>query len=274
MKCDFCPKTNRPLEFMNTETFSKILYQIKPHTNYIYLHVKGEPLLHPELDKILDISYEKGFHVNITTNGTLISSVKDMLMTKPAVRQINFSLHSIDGNKMFKNELAYIENILSFTKESIEKTEMIVSFRLWNLNEDNATTLKVRKNNNILEAIETFFKLQYSIEETKGIKSGIKIAERVYINQAQQFKWPDINEKEINECGFCYGLRNQAAILVDGTVVPCCLDNDGVINLGNIHNKSFSEIIESERANNIVNGFTKRHVVEELCRKCGYMRRF
>jgi len=274
MECDFCPKTSRRPEFMSIETFSKILNQIKPHTSYIYLHVKGEPLLHPELDKILDISREKDFFVNITTNGTLIGNVKDMLLTKPSLRQINFSLHSFDGNKIFENKQTYIENILRFTKEAMEKTKMIVSLRLWNLNKDNEATLEIRKNDTILEYIEDFFNLPDKIDETASMNRGIKISDRVYINQAQKFKWPDLNEEEINESGFCYALRDQAAILVDGTVVPCCLDHEGVIKLGNIHYSSFSEIIESERVNNIINGFSKRHVVEELCKKCGYIKKF
>lgn len=269
LKCDFCPPTNRKPEFMNIETFGNILGQIKPHTKYIYLHVKGEPLLHPELDKFLDISYEKGFNVNITTNGTLIDKAGEMLLIKPAIRQINFSLHSMEGNKAFKDKEAYMDNILSFIKQAMEKTEMFLNLRLWNL-----TQLENKKNNDLFKIIENVFNLPYKIEDVIGLDGGIKIAKRVYVNQAHQFKWPDLNENEDNGIGFCYGLRNQAAILVDGTVVPCCLDSDGVINLGNINKTTFSEIIASKRANNIVDGFTNRKVVEELCNKCGFRKRF
>lgn len=272
LKCDFCPRTKRNQEFMNIETFSNILEQIKPHTKHIYFHVKGEPLLHPEIDKLLEISYEKGFKVNLTTNGTLIDKVGKMLLTKPAIRQINFSLHSISGNKEFNNKKAYVNNILSFTKEAMEKTEILLTLRLWNL--DNTTHPEARKNNKIFEIIENMFNLPYKIEEEVGLDRGIKIADRVYLNQAHQFKWPDLNENEHNGRGFCYGLRNQAAILVDGTVVPCCLDGEGVINLGNINKATFSEIIESQRSNNIINGFTNKKVIEELCIKCEFRKRF
>ena len=273
LECDFCPKTKRKPKFMSIDMFSNILDQIKPHTDYIYLHLKGEPLLHPELDKLLDISHDKGFFVNITTNGTLISKTANILLSKPALRQINISLHSLDGNKSFEDRKKYIQDILDFTKLAVEKTEMIISLRLWNLNED-ASDTKIRKNNAILENIESFFNLSYKIEETSKLARGMKIADRLYINQAEKFKWPDVNENEINKNGFCYGLRTQAAILVDGTVVPCCLDSDGIINLGNIQNNFFSEIIESERANNIVNGFSNKQAIEELCQRCGYIKRF
>ena len=301
LTCDFCPRTKRTPEFMSTETFRAILDRLAGYTGYLYLHVKGEPLLHPQLSEFLDICSEKGFQVNITTNGTLIRESGNMLLSKPAVRQVNFSLQSFDGNQshlakshlakshLAKSHLAkseYIGSILSFAKEAMEKTLMFVSLRLWNLHKDKS---EKRQNDEILTIIEDAFHLSSPICEDEksgrgigggGAKDrannsrGIKITERLYVNQATEFVWPDLKEKE--DCGsaFCYGLRNQAAILVDGTVVPCCLDGEGVINLGNILTTPFSEIIESDRARNIVDGFTRKEAAEELCRKCGYRTRF
>ena len=274
LACSFCPKTERKSEFMKTDTFAKILEQIKPHAEYIFFHVKGEPLLHPEIDKFLDLSFEKGFKVNITTNGTLINKAKDKIMLKPALRQINFSLHSFRGNEGGDNEEEYINNILSFVREARDKTDVIVSFRLWNLEQDNLVNLKSKRNRGILEILEKEFDLPYKIQEEVTLARGIKIADKVYLNQDYTFVWPDLKEEEDDGIGFCYGLRNQVAILVDGTVVPCCLDGEGIINLGNINNIPFSEIVESERANNIFEGFSKRQAVEELCRKCGYRKKF
>jgi radical SAM protein with 4Fe4S-binding SPASM domain len=256
---------------MSAETFRAILDRLAGYTDYLYLHVKGEPLLHPLLSEFLDICSEKGFQVNITTNGTLIRETGNMLLSKPSVRQVNFSLQSFDGNLRSLSRSEYIGNILSFAKEAMEKTQMFVSLRLWNLHEDKS---EKRQNDEILTIIEEAFELTDPIGEDGKTGRGIKIADRLYVNQASEFVWPDIKEKE--DCGdaFCYGLRNQAAILVDGTVVPCCLDGEGVINLGNILTTPFSEIIESDRARNIVDGFTRKEAVEELCRKCGYRTRF
>ncbi|WP_291632727.1 radical SAM/SPASM domain-containing protein [Clostridium sp.] len=274
LSCSFCPQTLRAPEFMKIETFSKILDQIKPHTDYIYFHVKGEPFLHPKLDEFLDLSYKKGFKVNITTNGTLISKVRDKIILAPSLRQINFSLHSFDGNEHTSNKDDYINNIISFVKEAIDITDTLFSLRLWNLDMDNATNLEVKKNHDLLLVIENAFKLPYKIEEEIIPGRGIKICDKVYLNQDHEFQWPALNIPEDTSPGFCYGLRNQVAILVDGTVVPCCLDGEGVINLGNIHETHFSKIIESPRAIDIFNGFSRREAVEELCRKCGYRKRF
>jgi len=274
LSCSFCPQTCRPPKFMSIETFSKILDQIKPHTDYIYFHVKGEPLLHPKLDEFLGLSYKKGFRVNITTNGTLIGNVQDNIILAPSLRQINFSLHSFDGNEISSNKDEYIDNIISFVKKSIDKTDTLFSLRLWNLDKDNITNLKAKKNYDLLLKIESAFNLSYKIEEEIIPGRGIKICDKVYLNQDYEFQWPNLFATEDNSPGFCYGLRNQVGILVDGTVVPCCLDGEGIINLGNINETNFSEIIESKRANDIFNGFSRREAVEQLCKRCGYRKKF
>lgn len=274
LDCNFCPRTQRKPEFMSIELFCRILNQIKEHTDYLYFHVKGEPLLHLDIDKFLDISHERGFKVNITTNGTLINKVKDKLLMKPGLRQVNVSLHSFDGNEMKQDKHEYIKNIIDFTKEARLVSDVIISMRLWNLEENNVGNSHRKINNEILDHIEQEFNLPYKIQEKVEPGRGIKIADKVYLNLEYKFQWPDLNVTEDDGLGFCYGLRNQVAILVDGTVVPCCLDGEGIINLGNIKEEHFSNIIESERAVRIIEGFSKREAVEDLCRKCGYRKRF
>jgi len=270
LSCDFCPVTKRKPELMSLETFEKILINIKPYADYIYFHVKGEPLLHPEIDKFLDLSLDYGFKVNLTTNGKLIDKAKNKIINKKVLRQINFSLHSFDANEPDITLINYINSIISFTMEAV-KNNIIVSYRLWNLEED---IKSLEKNRHILNIIEKAFNLDYKIEEKLLESRGVKISENVYLNAASKFKWPQTDLKQRDIIGFCYGLRNQAAILVDGTVVPCCLDGEGVINLGNINNTSFKDIIESSRAAALYDGFSNRHVIEDLCKKCDYRRRF
>lgn len=273
LACSFCPPTSRKANIIKLDAFNNILDQIKPHTKYIYLHVKGEPLLHPRIDELLDASHAKGFKVNITTNGTLIKKNREKLLGKPALRQMNFSLHSFDGHEGSTNREEYVANILSFAREAAEQN-VIISFRLWNLQQDHATNAEKRRNRETLEILEKEFNLDYKIEEKVVPGSGVKVANRIYLNQDHEFQWPSLQAPEDEGKGFCHALRSQAAILVDGTVVPCCLDGEGVINLGNINSTSFSDIVEGERANNLFDGFSRREAVEEMCRKCGYRKKF
>ncbi len=274
LACDFCPRTGRKAEFMSYATFAAILEQIKAYTDSLYFHVKGEPLLHPELGQFLDLCQEKGFQVNLTTNGTLIGQVQELLLTKPALRQINFSLHSTGQKDSRQNKAEYMAQIFSFSKAAMQKTKLFVSLRLWNLGENQTADTEERLNQELLAWIEEEFSLSEPIRETVISHKNIQLAERIYLNQEYQFIWPDLALTEESRTGFCFGLRRQAAILVDGTVLPCCLDGEGVINLGNIKEKPFAEIIESKRSKNLFDGFTRKEAVEDLCRKCGYRRRF
>ena len=273
LACSFCPPTERAKGLIKVEQFNKILDEIRPHTKYIYLHVKGEPLLHPRIDQLLDAAHAKGFKVNITTNGTLIKKNREKLLGKPALRQINFSLHSFDGHEGSENREKYLGDILDFVRDAKEYNT-IISYRLWNLQKEHVTDLAARRNRETLEILEKEYDLDYKIEEKVQPGKGVKIAHNVYLNQDHEFRWPSLLAPEDEGKGFCHALRSQAAILVDGTVVPCCLDGEGVIDLGNVHEKSFTEIVEGERANNIVDGFSRREAVEELCRKCGFRQKF
>ena len=273
LACSFCPPTQRAKGLIKVEQFENILDQIRPHTKYIYLHVKGEPLLHPRIDQLLDAAHERGFKVNITTNGTLIKKQREKLLGKPALRQMNFSLHSFDGHEGSENREKYLGDILEFVRDAREHN-VIFSYRLWNLQRDDQTDVDRRKNAETLDILEQEYNLPFKIEERVEPGKGVKIAPNVYLNQDHEFKWPSLLEPEYTGKGFCHALRSQAAILVDGTVVPCCLDGEGVINLGNVNEQSFSDIVESERANNLVDGFYRREAVEELCRKCGYRQKF
>ncbi|WP_054767665.1 radical SAM/SPASM domain-containing protein [Lysinibacillus parviboronicapiens] len=273
LACSFCPPTARAKGLIKVEQFNKILDEIRPHTKYIYLHVKGEPLLHPRIDQLLDAAHAKGFKVNITTNGTLIKKNREKLLGKPALRQINFSLHSFDGHEGSENREKYLGDILDFVRDA-KDFNTIISYRLWNLQKEHVTDIAARRNRETLEILENEYELDYRIEEEVQPGKGVKIANNIYLNQDHEFRWPSLLAPEDEGKGFCHALRSQAAILVDGTVVPCCLDGEGVINLGNVNQTSFTDIVEGERATNIVDGFSRREAVEELCRKCGYRQKF
>lgn len=259
---------------MTQNAFMSILDQIAPYTDHLYFHVKGEPLLHPDIGSFLDLCHVKGLKVNITTNGTLIQDLADTLLSKPALRQVNFSLHSFYGNEQSVTNEDYLGRIFSFIHRSVSRTDTKISLRLWNHVQDGGETISDQKNQNILAQIEKEFNLPYKIVGNNKTAQGIKIADKVFLSLESEFTWPSLSQEDDSARGFCYALKTQAAILVDGTVVPCCLDADGIMKLGSIHEAPFSEIIDSERAKKINEGFQKREAVETLCRKCSYKKRF
>lgn len=273
LSCNFCPKTRRKLKFMDEETFTHVLKEVRPYTDYIYFHLMGEPLLNPKIERFLELSAEAGFKVNITTNGTLIKKVKPILYKSKALRQVNISLHSFEANDVEVDFNEYVDEVLNFAKYCNDNTNIISALRLWNLD---SLQLKGNndRNNDIFRIIEEKFNLDYDLREKIELDKKAKIKDRIYLHAAEKFSWPSSDADDIGDKGFCYGLRDQLGILVDGTVVPCCLDSEGNINLGNILKSSLDEILKGERAIKLYNGFSNRIAVEELCRKCGYRRRF
>jgi radical SAM protein with 4Fe4S-binding SPASM domain len=258
---------------MDLRRAEEIFLKIKPFTDHVYLHVKGEPLLHPEIDKILDLAYLHQIKVNITTNGVLIDTVKNKLLNKPALRQINFSLHSFDSDlKTFKDS-NYFEDIFNFTEKVLTDSKTIVSFRLWNLDSDNKVNIAKAKNQKILRRIESKFALPTIVEELVPGR-GVKICERLFLNLDSVFEWPDLTSNSENPNGFCYALRSHIAVLADGTVVPCCLDGEGILALGNIFLEDFGEIISNNRSKAIYDGFSETKAIENLCKKCSFKGKF
>ncbi len=217
------------------------------------------------------MSFERNLKVNLTTNGTLINKNMEMLLSKPSLRQINVSLHSLEQNQWFTNKDSYMDDILQFIELAKDK-ELIVALRLWNLSSQDHENQE--KNSFILEKLKDAFHLDYNLAGEFKKKRGLKIKERLYLNEDVEFIWPSLDNDIYEEKGFCYGLRDQLGILVDGTVVPCCLDSEGVINLGNIHEIDLADVLEGSRAKALYDSFSNRTAIEELCKRCGYRAKF
>lgn len=271
LKCSFCPETKRAKEFISIEKFEDIIKQIKEYTNLIALHVKGEPLLHPNLKDILEVCKENNVLVNITTNASLLEKNLDLIIKSGAVRQINLSLHSITKNEntsLFNFE-TYINSVLKASKEILEKTNIIISYRLWNLEniEENS------ENYHILNSLEREFKVE-NLKEIAKKEIFVKLSENAFLNQDLEFIWPSLDGEFISDVGTCHGLRNQVAILVNGDVVPCCLDGEGCIVLGNVFEENFEDIINSEYSKEFVKAFEENRVIHNLCKRCGFRRKF
>jgi radical SAM protein with 4Fe4S-binding SPASM domain len=273
LSCSFCPKTERKSKFLSVDEFKIVLNRIKPYTKYIYFHLMGEPLLNPNLEEFLKIAHEEDFKVNITTNGTLLKSVKEILFRSKALRQINISLHSFEANNKEISFEEYFNEVLAFIKETNENTNIITAMRLWNLDSYNIKGDN-SLNDDIVDKIKAVFDYKDDLKTILNYDKRTKLKDNLYLNVADKFQWPNINIEPLGDTGFCHGLRDHFGILVDGTVVPCCLDGEGNMSLGNIYEKSLEGILNGDRAIKFYNGFSNRKKVEELCKRCGYSEMF
>lgn len=260
MNCSFCHGHKRASRQMKLEEFSLILDKLADKTKYIYYHLMGEPLTHPLLPEFIKLAGERGYKSIITTNGTLLSKRKSELLSA-GLHKVNISLHSFENGSV-EEHVRYISELADFAKRASENGTIVV-FRLWNKDVDEG------KNEVSLDALKQSISGDW-VENSRGIK----IREKIFLEWGERFEWPDKDEKIKGERFFCYGLKDQFGILADGTVVPCCLDSDGVINLGNIFCDDINSILDSKRATDIVEGFRCGKASEELCKRCGYAQRF
>ena len=261
LRCRFCPGTGRPGKAMTVEEMAILLPKLRPWSDYLYFHLMGEPLLHPHLTQFLEMGGSWGFKVILTTNGTLLPKQQTVLLNAPALHKVNISLHAFEANDLSVPFEEYLQGCLDFGRAAQGK--VLVSYRLWNQGGQD------QKNQQILAALHGAFPGQW-VQERRGIRIG----ERIYLEHGDKFDWPDLTAEDHGEKVFCYGLRDQIGVLADGTVVPCCLDHEGDIALGNLFDQTMEEILNSPRAKAICDGFSAGKAAEELCRKCGYARRF
>ncbi|MBR5286673.1 MAG: SPASM domain-containing protein [Clostridia bacterium] len=260
MSCSFCHGHKRKPRRMTTEEFSLVLDRISGQTEYIYYHLMGEPLTHPNLPDFIKTANGRGFKSIITTNGTLLKNRGSELLSA-GVHKVNISLHSFE-NGSESDHAEYVFALAEFAKKASSKG-VITVFRLWNKGVDGG------RNKAAIELLKSHIQGEWS-ENTRGIR----IKDKLFLEWGERFEWPDSEAEIKGERFFCYGLKDQFGILADGTVVPCCLDSDGVIGLGNIFYEESEAILNSERALNMVNGFKCGKASEELCKRCGYAQRF
>ena len=260
MNCSFCHGHSRAPRQMTEAEYGRVLEQLAGKTRYIYHHLMGEPLVHPLLPRFIQMAHQAGFRPMITTNGTLLEHLGETILI-PGLHKVNISLHSFEGDRRDEHE-RYLQPVADFVQKA-GQAGTIISLRLWNNGCDEG------RNQTMLN----YFKERFPEPWTENTR-GYRIRDGVFLEWGDRFAWPDQNAEDGGDQVFCHGLKDHFGILCDGTVVPCCLDSDGVISLGNVFREELTDILGSPRAQAIAEGFRRRKAVEDLCRRCGYARKF
>lgn len=259
--CTFCPGTKREKRRITVDEFSHVLDKLKGVTEYIYLHVMGEPLTHPDLPELIRLASERGFKCAITTNGTLLSKRGDELLDSP-IYKVNISVHSFESGTR-EEYLSYINSCIDFA-DAASRRGILTVLRLWNRGYDEGRNIDTL----------AMLKERFADGEWREGERGARIRHKLHLEYGDRFDWPDTEKDVLGDQVFCHGLGDHFGILVDGRVVPCCLDREAAIELGNVYESELSDILSSERAEKMREGFKCKRAVEDLCRKCGYARRF
>lgn len=272
LQCSFCPEVIRENKILSVADFRKFAEQAKPLTKQICLHLMGEPLGHPNFSEIMDICDELNLKIFLTTNGTLLKKHFDKLLRWKSLEQINFSVHSYFANPAKMKLKDYLIPILNFCDQANSNSaNFYINLRLWNLEKTNH---QKDQNIEVFTLLNDHFKTILNENIDVKLNKSKKIINKLYVHFDTEFIWPDLKQPIRSSQGSCYGLRKQLAIHANGDVVPCCLDKETVLKLGNINESTLTDIMKCDRALKIKSGFERRELVEELCQKCQYADRF
>ncbi len=263
--CSFCPGHRRAFRFVSEEEFRLVLSRLKGRVTYLYFHLMGEPLCHPQIRTFATLAAEEGFRVMITSNGILAKEVGIPLVSDGNVYKISLSLHAYEANALGISLDEYLDGCFCLAENAAERGT-VCALRLWNREEGRGSCDSL--NAAVLAAMRARFG-----EAWTPNRSGYRFRPHVFLEWGERFLWPG-EAPASNAPLFCYGLRDQIGILSDGTVVPCCLDGEGRIPLGNLFSDDLETVLSSPRARALYDGFTAHRATEALCRTCGFARRF
>lgn len=258
---------------MSLEKFDDLNAQLKPYTKELAYHIVGDPLVLTNLNEYLNISLKHNLKVNITTTANNINEKHYDALMNQTIKQINFSINSYNANSHKKSLDEYLTPILDFVKfAQSKKHEYFINFRIWNLDEEKSAK---EFNKKVFDRINETFDSNINIEDVyKERPKNIRIDRKIFFNFDEYFTWPTLQNEIVSKTGFCYGLDSHFGILTNGDVVPCCLDQNACINLGNTNTTQLDDILNSQRVKAIQKGFKNNILVEELCQKCEYRTRF
>lgn len=264
LTCSFCIQNQRPPRRMSVEEFHHVIKQVHPFGSYVYLHILGEPLSHPEVKKILDICADYDMQVNLTTNGTLLKSRRDILYEAVALRQVNISLHSFPQHE----QEGYLQDVMEVCEE-LAKREIHVNYRLWSLGEQGLS----KETAEVLRVVEDHYGIHVEEQLITRLQR-LDLRDYLHLHFESVFTWPSLTHPYVGDTGRCLGMKTMCGILSDGRVVPCCLDSKGDCTLGNIFTTPFADILNRKQVQEIVQGFADNKIIEELCQHCSYRLRF
>lgn len=272
LQCSFCPEVIRTKGMIGLDLFRRIIGEVASLTEQVCFHLMGDPLVHPELLQLVEICHEQQVRIFFVTNGVLLREKQAEILLHPAFRQVNFSLHSFHDNFGDRDPTQYLERIFSWTERALaERPELYINYRLWNLAEPRGTG---SQNQGMLRRIEERFGVAVDPDVDVRRSKSRRLKNRLSMHFDTEFVWPGLELEVLGIEGRCQGLSNHFGILVDGTVVPCCLDKEGGIPLGKIQDRPILEILGDGRAQAILKGFRNGKLVEDLCQRCQYIERF
>ncbi|TNH36232.1 radical SAM protein [Campylobacter helveticus] len=265
LKCEFCPSKKAQRGILPLQDFEKIAMQICERAEIFTFHLLGDPLILDNLEQFLSIAKAYKMRLEITTSGFYLSEKnQNLLLNYENIHQINFSLAAFFSQKRLDLN-AYLKPILKLCERHFKcKNSSFINLRLWNFD---VNFKAPKENEEIYKILNENFKEKFDFTMPK-----IRLERHIMLHQAKRFTWPSLKTPIVSKKGFCHALKEQVGILSNGTLVPCCLDSSGAINLGNVLENSFQNLLETKKFLDLKQGFERGERLENLCQRCEFFK--
>lgn len=250
LRCPECPSGlrafTRPTGMLQSDFFRNTIDQLHKDVFYLIFYFQGEPYLNPAFLEMVKYASERGMYTATSTNAhylteenarkTVESGLDRLIISIDGTTQDVYEQYRVGGK--LEKVLEGARNIVKWKKELKSKTPFVF-FQF----------LVVKPN-------------EHQLEEVKKLAAEVGV-DQVRFKTAQVYDYqndpnqliPSINKYsryKKNKAGqtivkndlknHCWRLWHAPVITWDGLVVPCCFDKDADHRMGDLKNKSFSEV--------------------------------
>ena len=263
LNCSFCPSQKGVRGMMSVKDFEHLASKLTKKARIYTFHLLGDPLILPNLKTYIEKAAFYNMALELTTNGFYLDEKKqNLLLTSKNIRQINISLASFFEQKKLDFQ-SYIKPILKLLNTHIQnKNTNFINLRLWNLDQNFCSP---EQNKEIYEFLEQNFELKLDLNTQKN-----RLSSKIFLHLDKRFEWASLENKNSHTQGSCHALTKQLGVLSNGKLVPCCMDTKAELSLGSLFECSLDELLNTQRAIKMKEGFKKGILVEKLCQKCEF----
>ena len=256
LQCSFCFHANNAMRrkkgTMTFKTFKRLVDDVKSFKPNLVLHHSGESFVHKELFDFIRYAKKAGLRVSLTTNGTLVDK-NDFEILDTGIDGINISLAGVDkedyANVRPGTEFdTLMENITALAKNKLKRnlaTKLTINVVETKFNRPKIPLFKKR--------IESINGIDGVIVRRLMDWGGTLDISKLHITPFWR-SWAMYANKYFKlatKGTLCEAINDGGAILWNGTVVPCCIDFNGTMTLGNINEQKFLDIWNGEKSNQI-----------------------
>lgn len=308
-KCEFCPDAimERKRGHMDLTLLEKALDEIAEQqlAKIVAFHLMGEPLIYPHIFEAIDMACSRALNLHLTTNGSTFHIRPDHIqkLVDSGIPKVTISLQTPDpetfiirGAPPKLSPEQYFDGITQYVHTNLTSgsaTRIHLKF----LDTTPHPFLVPHKAMHVVEGKE---QMQVQLKEwcdrllaalpanhpdrpspaelsrrLKSHKPGrwqvIELTPTLALETFPLDSWGNVESATVVPAsfGYCNGTTDQAGILYDGTVVPCCKDYEGKIPLGDLNQNTLSNILDHQApACGLRSGFNRFQVTHPVCQRC------